>query len=111
MTEKVSPAAQLKKLEKYIYNLKAARQLNTLSRAPREAMMALRNDVSNARIQVEGYQNSDDTHEQAGLLVRAQELLAAVQEDILQVGGYDLIDAVDVAQLSAMNELIIERLR
>jgi len=109
--ESQSPAAQLKKLEKYIYNLKAARHLNTLSTAPREAMIALRNDVSNARIQVDAYQNNEDSRMQAELLARAVELLEQVRAGILMASSYDLVDVVDVAQLSAMTELIIERIR
>lgn len=111
MDKESSPSQSLKKLEKYIYNLKAARQLNTLNTAPREAMIALRNDVSNARIQVDGYQKSEDTREQIELLGRALELLEQVREGILTASQYDLVDTVDVAQLSAMNEQIMERLR
>jgi hypothetical protein len=109
--EQLSPSQQVKRLEKYIYNLKAARELNMLSVAPREAMIALRTNVTAARTRTEDYFNADDTREQVTALEQSLEYLEAVRQGILQASTYDLLDAVDVAHLAALTEQIIERLR
>jgi len=109
--EEESLSKQAKKLEKYIYSLKAARDLNKLDRQPREAIIALRDSVTNARGAVDRYFGSDDTKEQLMALNEAVEQLQATGEAILQASQHDLLDVTDVAHLSALNEYIIDQLR
>lgn len=102
---------QVKLLERYIYNLPAARKLNMLKSDPREAMINLRTAITTARNSVAMYSNSDDTEEQAKLLEEGILQLGKVQNMILKASEYDLLDTADVAHLSAMNEQITEKLK
>ncbi|CAN5436155.1 hypothetical protein BH10PAT3_BH10PAT3_1990 [soil metagenome] len=106
-----SLSKQAKKLEKYIYTLKAARELNKLGRAQRETMILLRDSVTNARSAVDRYFGSDDTREQLMALNEAIDQLKVNGETILAASQYDLLDVADVAHLSALNEYIIDQLR
>jgi hypothetical protein len=102
---------QAKKLEKYIYTLKAARDLNKLDRLPREAILLLRDSVTNARGAVDRYFGSDDTKEQLLALNEATDQLKLTGDAILAASQFDLLDVADVAHLSALNEYIIDQLR
>jgi transcription termination factor NusB len=106
-----SLSKQAKKLEKYIYTLKAARELNELDRLPRESIMRLRDAISAARGAVDRYNGSDDTKEQELAHIEAVDQLKIVGEAILESSQYDLLDIADVAHLSALNEYIIDQLR
>jgi len=109
--EPESLSKQVKKLEKYIYTLKAARELNKLDRLPREAMIKLRDAVTTARGAVDLYFGSEDTKEQLLALNEATDNLKLVSEAILEASQYELLDVTDVAHLSALNEYIIDQLR
>lgn len=109
--EPESLSKQTKKLEKYIYTLKAARELNKLDRLQRDAIVRLRDAVTTARSAVDRYFGSDDTKEQLLALNEAKEQLKETGEAILEASQYDLLDVTDVAHLSALNEQIIDQLR
>lgn len=102
---------QAKKLERYINTLQHAKQLNKLSSAPREVMIALTTAAYQARRAVETYSGSDDTEEQLLALNEAIQSFKVVGESILKASSYDLVDTVDVAHLSALNEQILDRLK
>lgn len=99
-----------KKLEKYIMTLPAAKRFNTLSTAPRKAMMDLIDSVYALRINTERYFHADDSEEQRLFIEEAIEHAKLVDERILVAGNYDLLGPVDVAHLGALNEHILERL-
>ena len=109
--EPESLSKQVKKLEKYIYTLKAARELNKLDRPAKESMLRLRDSVTKARGAVDRYFGSDDTKEQLMALNEATDQLIIVGTAILEASQYDLLDVADVAHLSALNEYIIDQLR
>jgi hypothetical protein len=109
--EQESLPAQVKKLEKYINTLPHAKNLNMLSRAPREAMITLRDSIFTARQAVDLYFGSDDTKEQLMALETALSSLKVVGIAIMDASQYDLLDVADVAHLSALNEYIVEQLR
>jgi len=109
--EQESLSKQVKKLEKYIYTLKAARELNKLDRKPLGAINKLRDSVTNARSAVDRYSGSEDTKEQLLALNEAIDQLTINGEAILEASQYDLLDVTDVAHLSALNEYIIDQLK
>ena len=106
-----SLSKQVKQLEKYIYALKAARELNKLDRLPKEAIIKLRDSVTTARGAVDRYLGSDDTKEQLMALDEAKEQLKVTGDAILAASQYDLLGITDVAHLSALNEFIIDKLK
>ena len=109
--EEESLSKQAKKLERYINTLPHAKQLNKLSSAPREVMIALTTSIFQARRATETYSGSDDTEEQLMALEEAIMSYKQVNKSILLASSYDLIDTVDVAHLSALCEQILDRLR
>lgn len=109
--EQESLSKQAKQLEKYIYNLPAARKLNMLSSKPRETIVALRDAVTAAQGAMGRYHGSEDTVEQAQALSESIEQFGRVGELILLASQYDLLDVTDVAHLSALNEYIIDQLK
>ncbi len=100
-----------KKLEKYIMTLPAAKQFNTLSREPREAMMDLSDGAYNLRVNAERYFHSDDSAEQQIFLSAAIEYSNLLNDKILGASQYDLLGPADVAHLSALAEQIKEQLQ
>ena len=101
----------LRQLGKYLYNLKSVRQRNTLGKVQREIVQSLVANVDLARAQVEFSATDEDAVAQQKGLMLAVEQLEAVKQGILDASMYDLVDVVDVAQLSAMTELCLEKLK
>jgi len=108
--EELSLTAQAKRLEKYIYNLPAARKLNMLKSSEREAMIKLRSSVSSAQGAIGIYTHSDDTKERSEALNESKEQLKQVSVTIIEASQYDLLNVTDVAHLSALTEQLIEQL-
>ena len=110
MQEETLPQS-IKKLERYIYNIPAARKLNMLDRGARDAIVTLTNAVTAARAAITQYWGNDDTFEQIKALEESILQLKVVNDAILDASAHDLLDVTDVAHLSALNEDILERLR
>lgn len=90
--------------------LPAAKQFNTLSTAPRKAMMELSDNAYGLRINTERYFHADDSEEQQLFLTAAIAHAKQVNECILAASTHDLLGPADVAHLGALNEHILERL-
>ena len=102
--------AEVRKLERYVMNLPMAKNLNTMNKNEREAMLDLRGGAEVLRESVVKYGMSDDTSDKARYLTDGVKQVKELNELILAASQYDLVDAVDVAHLSAITEIIKERL-
>jgi hypothetical protein len=109
--ESESIGKQLRQLERSIYNLPAARKLNTLSREQRELMIGLRESVSSARVAYDEAISTEDAKETILSIEYGVERLEVVRESILAASQHDLLSAVDVAELSARTEHISDKLK
>lgn len=101
---------EVRKLERYVMNLPMAKNLNTMSKKEREAMLDLREATESLRINIVKYSASDDTADKAKYLSAGIKQVKSLNELILIASQYDLVDVVDVAHLSAITEIIKERL-
>lgn len=101
---------EVRKLERYVMNLPMAKNLNTMSKREREAMLDLREATESLRINIVKYSTSDDTADKAKYLSAGIKQVKSLNELILIASQYDLVDVVDVAHLSAITEIIKERL-
>lgn len=110
MEKELSPSQRLKRLERYVYNLKAARELNRLEDGARDSVIALRTAVSAARVRIDDYYSAETTAEKAAALEQGIEQLREAGKSILLVSQHELVSPADVAQLSAMAEHIIDSL-
>lgn len=99
-----------KKLEKYIMTLPGAKQFNTLSSAPRKAMMDLQDTSYALRNNTDRYFHADDSEEQKLFLTAAIEQVKLLDEHIMTASTHDLLGPADVAILGALNSHIQERL-
>lgn len=88
----------------------AAKQSNTLSAEPRQAMLALETSAYNLRVNAERYFHADDSAEQQMFLEAAIEQVNLLNEQIIAASQHDLLGPADVAHLSALAEHIRERL-
>ena len=111
MPEEESLSAAIRRLEKYVFTLPKAKQLNMLSGQSREAMIELRDRVTEARVAIIRYQTSDDTKEQAEALDAGIEHISVLNDAMVAASQYDLLGPADVAHLSALAERIRERLQ
>lgn len=100
-----------RKLEKYIMTLPAAKRQNLLGSAEREVMMELTQAAAVVRGNIVTLPMTEDTLEQTRLLDESVEGLKSLHALILAASQYDLLDPTDVAHLSALAELIKERLQ
>jgi hypothetical protein len=101
---------RLKRLEKYIYGLKAAKSLNMLSYDERQIVLDITQNISLARSQVDFSFADEDVIAQRKGFRLAVEQLQAVIDGILEAGGRDLIDTVDITQLTVNAEICIDQL-
>lgn len=101
----------LRRLERYVYNLKAARELNMLSSRERDIMLDLRESITAARVAYNDSLSAEEAREIIKETETAMEKLEIVREQMLSASQYDLMTTVDVAQLSALNEHIYEKLK
>jgi hypothetical protein len=104
-----SLSSLIKRLEKYVYNLTAVRQQNTLSRAERNIVQDITQNISLARAQTEFSQGDEDIIARIKGFRLAIEELRAVIDGILLASNHDLVSIIEVTQLTAMAEVCIDR--
>lgn len=100
-----------KRLERYIVTLPANKQFNKLGTEQSKAMMALSDSAYGLKMNADKYFYANDSAEQQLFLTEVIEQSKLINDKILLASQYDLMDAVDVAHLSALAETIKERLQ
>jgi len=110
MAENQSPYLLTKDLETQLKELLAPIDLFELERAPRKGLTDLNRQIVDARLDARDYELSETREEQLQNARQARKRLEHVRKDILTASEYNIFSAIDVAQLSANVEHIIERL-
>jgi hypothetical protein len=105
-----SPFLLTKELESALNNTLAAIDVYELDAAPRKIATNLRRCITDARLDVRDYELSETRDEQLAHAQEAKKRLHKVRKDILSASEYNIFSSVDVAQLTANIEQIIERL-
>lgn len=82
-------------------------QLATLER---KIVSDLQHNLADARLDARDYELSETRDEQTGNAKVAKKRLAKVRKDILAASEYNIFSSIDVAQLTATIDHIIERL-
>jgi hypothetical protein len=106
-----SPAAQAKNLETRVNSILRKFDFSRLNTDQRESLLALRQDLVNARIYTTDYELSETREEQLQNAKRAKQWLASARKKILKASEYNIFGAVDVAHLSARIDQISEDLK
>ena len=107
----VSTYTLVKRLDADITRILAAsRAAGIVEPALEREMKLLKRDVANARLDIRDYELAETKIEQVRLGSDATKRLEAVRHGILAVSQNNVFGAVEVAQLSAQIESLIERL-
>jgi hypothetical protein len=109
--EKQESLSQLiRRLEKYVFNLPAVRAQNTLTRQQRDIVQVIAQNISLARAQTEFSLGDEDEAARLAGFKLATEQLQAVIDGILLASQQDIVNVIEVTQLSSMAEICIDRL-
>lgn len=100
----------LRRLERLIYNIKPVRELNTLTKQQQEIVIAVRDNINLARVQVEFSLADKSTKARYEGLRLAIGQLEIVNKGVIAAGTEGLLSSVDVSQLSAMANLCVDRI-
>lgn len=102
---------QLRQLYSSVRLLPVTKQLPKLGRAQRDAMNDILSSLDQALRLARDAGKSEDDIVILSSLKRCQEQLDMFQEALLAASGYDIVDSVDVAHLSALGSQIHDQLR
>jgi len=87
-----------------------AQDIDLLTQAEREVVAAVKSRATDARLEVRDYEYAETRTEQLEHAAAAAKRLQTLQKDVLKLSEYGIFSAVDVAQLTAQVEHIIEQL-
>ena len=108
-----TPYEQLRQIGFAINRFGAAADLDVQSTAARRSFEVLRRNVLRAQDMLKDYEMfelEDDTLKQAQLLPKVVKALQTLRDSLLKASEYELIGAVDVAQISAEVDELIDKL-
>lgn len=100
--------AYVRKLEKYVRTLPAMRQLTSLDRQDRERLHALEDKLGEARRLANDAATSDDAQVKMASFEHCHKELEDFRAALLLASHTDVVNAVDVAQLSAMADEVAD---
>lgn len=103
-----SPLNQIKSLETQLRAVVSKLDLVEVSREERSAVTALKNDLTDTRLDIRDYEFSETRVEQQRLGKQARASLDKIRTGILAVSEYNVFSAVDVAQFTAQLEQIVD---
>lgn len=106
-----SLSSLIRRLEKYVYNLMAVRQQNTLTRAQRNIVQGITQNVSLARAQTEFSQGDEDEEARIKGFRLATDQLREVIDGILEASNHDLVSVIEITQLTALAEVCSDRIQ
>ena len=106
----MSPFLMIKALDTQLRGTLSRLDVASLPLSEQKVVRALRNDLTDARLDVRDYELSETREEQLRKAKEAKARLSKVRKEILTASEYNVFSAVDVAQLSAQIEQIIEKL-
>jgi hypothetical protein len=108
-----SPYQQLRQIGFTINRFGVAADLDMQSTAARRSFEALRRNIQRAQDVLKDYEMfelEEDTRKQAQLLPKAVKALQTLRDSLLKASEYDLIGAVDIAQISAEIDELADKL-
>lgn len=106
-----SPFTAAKYLETQLSGILTQIDVQSLDKDEQRLILALRRDMTDARLDIRDYELSETRDEQLRKARDAKHRLDLVRKGILAVSEYNVFTAVDVAQLGAQIEQISENVR
>lgn len=109
--ENASPLALVKQVEAHLISILSAIDLYVLPAKENKLITTLRREIVDARLDVRDYELSEARVEQLENARIASNRLEQVRKNILSASEYNVFSAVDVSQLTAQIEQVIEDLK
>lgn len=113
MAEQRTPYQQVRQIGYTIGRFGSVANLDEQSTAARKSFETLRRNVRRAQDVLKDYEMlamEEGTLKQAQLLPKAVKALHTVREGLLKASEYELVGAVEVAQISAEIDELVDRL-
>ena len=108
--ENNSPFLLIKRLETHLNGVLSALDIFDLPAGERKIITLLKSDLVDARLDVRDYELSETRDEQIKKATEAKKRLERLRKGILAASEYNVFSAIDVAQLTAQLEQIIENI-
>lgn len=110
MVEQQSPFVLIKAFETQLGSVLSVLDIPSLPKVEQRLITGLKREIVDARLDVRDYELSETRDEQLKNAREAKKRLQRINKDILAASEYNVFSAVDVAQLSALAEQIIENI-
>ena len=109
--EDISPSTGVKRLDGDVRQILRAYDINRLPVKQRAQIADLQQDLVDARIYTQAYELSETREEQLTNAEHAKKWLTRSRRCILSLSEQDVFGAVDVAQLTARIEQVIDQIK
>jgi hypothetical protein len=109
-----TPYQQLRQMEMAINRFGISADMDMQSTAGRRSFEALKRDARLARDMLKDYEMfelEEDSRKQMALLPRVIRCLEKLRSSMLKASEYDLISAIDIAQLSSQLDELMDKLK
>ena len=106
-----SQLGQIRFLETQLKAVLSGLDLVTLPKEEKVVVTALKNNLTDAKLDIRDYEYSDTRAEQLRYSKQAIERLGKIRAGILAASEYNVFNAADVAQFSAQLEQIIDQVQ
>lgn len=103
-----TPLGLAKELEARIQVLASSFDIDSLPGEQQKLLALIRRQATDARLDVREYEYAETRMEQQELGTAARKRLEELRKNILKASEYNLFGSIDVAQLSAQIEQLIE---
>lgn len=105
-----TPLGLIRSFEQYLSTILAAIDIDDQPLAIRSAILLMKRQVVDARLDIRDYEYADTRAEQERHARTAKKQLAQLEENIVSSTQLSIFSSVDIAQLSAQIQLISSQL-
>jgi hypothetical protein len=103
----MSPFERVKALDAHLRTLVSNFDIDSLDAAERDVLRTLKSLTTDVRLDMRDYGMAETKREQDDLAKALRKRLEQLEQTIVKAGEYDLVSAIDVAQLSAEAQQIM----
>jgi hypothetical protein len=104
----ISPQRLLKDVEDIILGEIREIDIYQIPTSEQRLISRIKNELIDSRLYIRDYESSETRHIQQDIAIKLQGVLNHLLKNILKLSEYNILSAVDVAQISAQLSLIME---
>ena len=104
----ISPQRQLKDVESILLEEIRGLDIYQLPTSEQRLITRIKNELVDSRLYIRDYESSETRQVQLDIATKLQHVLNHLLKNILKLSEYNILSAVDVAQISALLSLIME---